>query len=87
MQWDGCLCEPQIDRKLSYFLGYISTGFLLALYIQILTPCITKQSQLMHSITVYLFIFFVHLLSDMFRQVTMQLSRGLYQITEDVHEM
>jgi hypothetical protein len=33
-----------------------------------------KQSQLMHNIIAYLLIFFVHLLPDMFRQVTMPLS-------------
>jgi hypothetical protein len=39
----------------------------------------------MHNIIVYLFIYlsvlFVHLLHDMFQQVTMPLSRGLQQIT------
>jgi hypothetical protein len=34
----------------------------------------------MHNIIVYLFIFFVHLLPDMFRQVTMPLSEGYIKL-------
>jgi hypothetical protein len=45
-----------------------------------------KHSQLMHNTFVYLFIFFVHLLPDMFRQVPMPLSRGYIKITQDMHE-
>jgi hypothetical protein len=52
-----------------------------------LNKAIAKQSQLVHNTIVYLFIFFVHLPPDMFRQVTMPLSWGLHQITQDVHEM
>jgi hypothetical protein len=48
---------------------------------------IAKENQFMHNITVYLFICFVQFLPDMFRQVTMPLSKALYQITQDVREI
>jgi hypothetical protein len=45
---------------------YFITNFTSFISVHIIN--IAKQSQLMHNIIGYLFIFFVHLLSDMFRQ-------------------
>jgi hypothetical protein len=53
--------------------------FILMIFISVHMINIAKQIQLMHNVIVYLFIFFVHLLPDIFRQVTVPLSRGLYQ--------
>jgi hypothetical protein len=72
--------------KVTYFFNFYY-NFMLLISVHMIN--IAKQSQLMHSIIGYLFtyLFCVHLLPDMFRQVTMPLSRGLYQITQEVHEM
>jgi hypothetical protein len=50
--------------------------FMLLISVHMIT--VAKQSQLMHNIVVYLFIYlvilFIHLIPNMFRQVTMPLS-------------